>query len=376
MMPAGMDRTGLIVIGASARAAVYSALRAGFAPYWIDQFGDRDLAERFPGARVAPEEYPGGIVELMRAAPDAPFLYTGAMENHVAVLQRLAQLRPLLGNDAATCAAVRDPFRFRGCCLAAGIAAPEVRNGSDRVPAGRWLRKPLASGGGMGIAPAGAGGSPDAGSYLQEFVTGENLSGVFVADGTDAALLGVSLQLVGRPEFHAPPFAYCGSIGPLPLSGAESDQWRTLGRALAREFGMRGLFGIDAVRRRDDVIPVEINPRYTASVEVHELAGGPATIALHTAACQGSLPPVPAFRRSGLVAKAHLFAPAPLRVPDGPLAEAWARADSMELADVPRPGTLIRAGAPILTVLVRGDDEGACARLLTVSARRLYQALA
>jgi predicted ATP-grasp superfamily ATP-dependent carboligase len=372
-----MNGVDLIVIGASARAAASSALRAGFAPYWIDQFGDLDLAERFPGARVAADRYPAGIVELLRAAPEAPFLYTGAMENHLEVLGRLAGLRPLLGNDAAVCAAVRDPFRLRDCCAAAGIDAPRVCSGTDRLPAGRWLRKPLRGGGGIGIEVASGGAALPAGSYLQEFVEGESCSAVFVADGGDAALIGATLQLVGRPEFHAPRFAYCGSIGPLPLSAAESAAWRAIGRALTREFGLRGLFGVDAIRRGAAILPVEVNPRYTASVEVLELAGGPPTIDLHTAACGGSLPALSVPRPAGLVAKAHLFAPAALCVPAAVDLRAVIRdVPGVEVADVPTPGTSIASGAPILSILIRGDDEGGCARLLALSARRLYQALA
>ena len=371
-----MTQADIIIVGASARAAAFSALRAGFSPYWIDQFGDLDLAGRLPGACVAAGRYPGGIVELAAAAlPEVPFIYTGAMENHPDVLRRLAASRPLLGNDAETCAAVRDPFSLRACLAASGIATADIRKGTDPVPPGRWLRKPLSGGGGLGIEPAGGGDAPLSTTYLQQFVEGESCAAVFVADGTEAALIGVTLQLVGRAEFHAPPFAYCGSVGPLPLAGGERDQWLAIGTALAREFGLRGLFGVDAIRSHD-IVPIEVNPRYTASVEVHELAGGPATLALHAAACRGALPRfrIPAAGR--LAAKAHLFASAELRIRDGLDPRTAVPNASVEFADIPVPGSLVRAGAPIMTILIRGDDEGGCARLLASTARGLYRALA
>jgi predicted ATP-grasp superfamily ATP-dependent carboligase len=295
------------------------------------------------------------------------------MENHAAVLRKIAALRPLLGNDADACTAVRDPFRLQQCLAARGIVFAEVRPDTDRAPSGRWLRKPLASGGGIGIDFASGAASPAPASYLQLWIEGESCSAVFVADGRDAALVGVSLQLVGRPEFHAPRFAYCGSIGPLPVAARECGQWQVIGEALAREFGLRGLFGVDAIRSGSALVPVEVNPRYAASVEVHELAGGAATLALHCAACRGSLPSLPVPPARGLVGKAHLFAPADLRIRDGVDLRST---DAVEIADVPAPGTHILAGAPILTLLVRGDDEGACARLLAVGARELYRALA
>lgn len=368
-----MNTPDIIIVGASARAAAFSALRAGFLPYWIDQFGDRDLAERYPGARVAAGRYPADIVDLVRAAPQAPLIYTGAMENHADVLRQIAALRPLLGNDADTCAAVRDPLRVHRCLAARGIAVPEVRSGTDLAPAGRWLRKPRAGGGGLGIDFESGTATGSSTSYLQQFVEGENCSAVFVADGWDAALVGVTLQLVGRPEFHAPRFAYCGSIGPLPLAADERHEWEEIGGALTREFGLRGLFGVDAIRDQDGIVPIEVNPRYTASVEVHELAGSPATLALHAAACRGPLPSIPAAPAPGLFGKAHLFAPADLRIPENIDLRSIGTA---EIADVPAPGSLVRAGAPILTLLTRGDDEGCCARLLAVGARELYRALA
>ena len=45
-----------------------------------------------------------------------------------------------------------------------------------------------------------------------------------------------------------------------------------LGLDLARGCGLRGLFGVDFVLSEGVPWPVEINPRYTASVEVLEYA--------------------------------------------------------------------------------------------------------
>src|SRR5205085_1119619 len=108
--------------------------------------------------------------------------------------------------------------------------------------------------------------------YLQEFRAGESQSGVFAATDAGTCLLGVSRQLVGESWLHAPPFGYCGNIGPLDIGAAERGAWLRLGRTVAAFAGLRGVFGIDA--SVDDGVPwpVEVNPRYTASVEVLEYA--------------------------------------------------------------------------------------------------------
>ena len=54
----------LVILGASTRAAAFSALRANLRPWCIDLFGDMDLRGRCPVQTIAPEDYPGGLVRL------------------------------------------------------------------------------------------------------------------------------------------------------------------------------------------------------------------------------------------------------------------------------------------------------------------------
>src|SRR5581483_11192270 len=189
---------------------------------------------------------------------------------------------------------------------------------------------------------------------------------VYVGDGQAARLLGVSRQLVGEPWLHAAPFHYCGSVGPLPPGAAPRQAFADLGMALGRAFGLKGLFGVDCVLRDGVPYPVEVNPRYTASVEVIEYATGLPALALHRQAF-GPAAPLPVVPRppGGVVAKAILFARAPLRFPNGGTWSAWATAfPGAEVmptfADIPQPGAVVEAGKPILTLLRRAPtvDDG------------------
>ena len=56
-------------------------------------------------------------------------------------------------------------------------------------------------------------------------------------------------------------FGYCGSIGPIDLDGADTKQWNRIGAVVTGEFGLRGLFGIDAIRQGDKIYPVEGQPQ-------------------------------------------------------------------------------------------------------------------
>ena len=207
--------------------------------------------------------------------------------------------------------------------VAAGLPAPAVKDFFRRRPDGRWLVKPIW---GLGDpihfwTAADADDRPSPLVYLQEFIEGESQSAVFCGEGGGARLLGVSRQLVGEDFLHAAPFRYCGSVGPLQPDAAQRQTLERFGSILARKCGLRGLFGVDGIVRDGAFWPVEVNPRYTASVEVLEYALGLSAMAWHRAAFDPSAPlPGAAFgRRSTLLRQSRLFARRDVTFPnDGP----------------------------------------------------------
>jgi len=372
----------LIVIGASARAAAFSALRAGFQPWCIDLFADRDLAERCPAVRIPGDCYPAGFVKLLEAAPDAPWLYTGGLENHPDLVDELARRRPLWGNAGKVLRRVRDPFQVRSALGAAGLPTPDLCNSPHLLPTdGTWLRKPLRGSGGIGIESWTGQERAKRPVYYQQMIQGETCSAVYVAGGGQARLLGVTRQLVGEPWLNAGRFRYAGSIGPLPLAVPAADAFEHLGRTLAGAFDLCGLFGVDAILREGLPYCVEVNPRYPASVEVLEHALGFRAMQLHAAACAsggvaGTSPRLVAA--AATVGKAIVFARHKIRFPElGP----WDRclqepAEVLKgFADVPAPGTAIETGWPILTLFYQARDMESCWAGLRESANALDRLL-
>lgn len=366
-----MGNKPLIIVGASARAAAFSAYRAGYTPYWLDRFGDEDLRRRFPGRVIS--GYPKQAPELIDQAPVAPFVYTGALENHPGVLEELCRRRTLLGNPVPVCSGIRDPSGLYEAFRRNRVACPEIRvlkrgrilNPSPHLDG--WLVKPLRSAGGMGIEHYN--GQPvDERYYLQQYLTGESCSAVFVSSRGHCRLLGVTLQLVGLPEFRAGEFSYCGSIGPLELNESDSVQWRRIGEVIAGEFNLTGLFGVDAIKRQDGIYPVEVNPRYTASVEVLELALGCQAIKLHCEACNIQLPDSEERGPGRLIGKAILFAPEDL------VFKGFAQ-EGFSIADVPTGGAEIKQGHPVLTVMVTGTDVDSMSGELKKAAQRVFKNL-
>src|SRR5207248_128787 len=113
--------------------------------------------------------------------------------------------------------------------------------------------------------------------------SGETCSAVFLAADETCRLLGTTDQQFGAPDLPEEPFLYTGSSGPRRLNPGEVGQLSLLGESLTRRFGLRGLFNVDYVFRGSGIWPLEVNPRYSASVEVLECALGQNFLTLHAA---------------------------------------------------------------------------------------------
>src|SRR5947209_4694969 len=170
----------LLIFGASARAAAFSALRAGLRPWCADLFADVDLRAVCPAVTVGRRDYPAGLASVVARAPQAPLVYTGALENRPRLVGQLAELRPLWGNGPQTLRRVRRPRTVETILRRAGLPCPRTWQGRQPPTDGRWLVKPLASAGGRGVAPLTEvrQGLPRGNVYLQEQIDGESCAAV------------------------------------------------------------------------------------------------------------------------------------------------------------------------------------------------------
>jgi predicted ATP-grasp superfamily ATP-dependent carboligase len=375
-------RSRLLIVGASARAAAMSAIRSGFEPWAADRFADLDLKARAETCLI--EDYPAGLERALADAPPGPWLYTGALENRPELVERISATRRLFGVGAEALRAVRDPFRLAAALAKSGLPTPHCALPTSDAPRdGSWLCKPLASAGGHGVRSwDGADLDASAHSYLQQRIDGISVAAIYVASQGKAELLGITRQLIGLDwcgltESAAHRFRYCGSIGPLQLAPALESRCEELGNVLADAFDLQGLFGVDAILANGDVWPVEVNPRYTASVEILERALGIRSIALHVSACGGDGPTSPPSVQPEnepplCCGKAILFARSDTIVapefPDWCIGQNRGR-PWPTIADIPPSGTMIRPGQPIVTVFADGTDEPSVVAKLKLLAK-------
>lgn len=370
----------VVILGADVRAAAYSAARAGLSPWCADLFGDRDLRRLCPATAIPREQYPEGFDEILRSAPPGPWMYTGGLENYLRLIERWSRDRPLWGNPHAVVKQVRDPFDWTQRLRTSGIPCPQVKRAGETLDSQfQWLVKPLRGAGGSGIAFAESSRPvPPHREFFQEFIKGESQSALFVADGTNCRLLGVSRQLVGESWLHAARFSYCGSVGPLGLSETACRAWERIGTELTRWAGIRGLLGVDAIVRDGLPWPVEINPRYSASLETWELATGQSALALHQEVfATGQLSAQCPMSIREIVGKAVLYAPTRIEMPEGgPWDESLTEPIKLwavpRFADISGAGTVFEPGQPVMTVFAARTSVAACEAGLRAAAAGLF----
>jgi uncharacterized protein len=366
----------LLVAGITTRPLALSAVRAGWKVTAADAFGDLDLQARAEVIVPAAHEGfdPAWAARVARSIPAEFAAYTSNFENHPAAVAALARGRRLLGNPRSVLQRVRDPLQLMRSLRQLGFPAPGTRATAPRVQRGRhWLLKPRRSGGGHGTVPWQPGRPVGRHRYLQERIRGLPGSVVFLADGRRAQVIGVSRQLVGRPQLGAGGFRYCGSLaGPGLFPNEESlvTCAEALAAAVVRAFGLVGLNGLDFIARAGVAWPIEVNPRYSASMELFESEAELPLFALHAEACAGRLPLHVARPRDRVHGKAIVFARRDATTGD---TRRWL--EDPAVADIPHPRQRIPRGRPICTVLASASDREACLRALGAKAASVYRAV-
>ena len=120
-----------------------------------------------------------------------------------------------------------------------------------------------------------------------------------------------------------------------------------------------GLFNVDLVRNEEGLWPVEVNPRYSASVEVLELCLGLKAVGLHVEACESRVVPKTFDSSAANVfcGKAVVYAERDGAVPMEleMIAREWNVVKGRPgLADLPRTGERMGVGQPVVTVISEG----------------------
>jgi predicted ATP-grasp superfamily ATP-dependent carboligase len=435
--PTSSQRGTLVVVGESCRALARSCRAAGWDVSAIDRYGDRDLlavCQRFhswPTVAVDPAPPLGPLWPAMCELPAGPILPAGGMEQSHRAPRQLPPGCTYCGPQGEQLDRLRDVRQWRRWAKQSGLHFPNTQFCyTDKLghardwPAG-WLIKRSDSGGGLGVrsvvelvrntasdipgsacAPTWAAATYH---YYQQRLPGPTIGVVLASSASGSGVLGASLAVESHQWPGPRQFIYRGSCGPIELPQHLLVRLRRLAELVAEHTGIRGVWGVDLARgRQGDWCLLEINPRWSASMEIIELASGDNLAAVHLDAWGWPAPTQPAHDRPAttqtadqspacnrrdalgspqleLPREAQPGSPVRLlklviycrrtfqvtqqqsdalfahRLPEPTSAEAVhlisQSAAGWRLADIPKAGDYVPRGAPLMTLLVWGPRK-------------------
>lgn len=338
----------MAVAALSARALAEWARDDGRPVLALDVFGDADTRRAAAGwhdigtgtgVRIGAHPL---LQALSQPGLDAWVAGSG-FEDDPGLLHAAAQRLPLLGTSPAQQRRLADPRIFIGALNALGLRHPETRFEVPSPVAG-WLCKAAGGRGGQGVARATAAQAESDGCWQRE-CAGTPMSATFIADGTQARVLGFNRQWF-VPQGDRP-YLFAGIAGPLAVAdGVRADVQRALAR-LVPEFQVLGLGSLDFLLIDGEVLLLELNARPPASAAFYGGGPGDSPLNRHVRACRmRQLPPETplAPRVRGL----HIVrARRPLTL--GRLALDWL-ASQPGTHDLPAGPQTFEAGAPVCTL--------------------------
>ena len=343
----------------SGRALGASARRAGLTPLVADFFADadtrrialachklEDLKRGFVWKALAP-----ALETLAATAPSPPLgvVYGGGFEDRTALLAKIAERWPLLGNGANVVKRVKAPEMFFPELARLGIPHPRTVT-EPPAEKGRWLAKRQGGAGGSHVvtrhvAASNTGGRRTGGGrlYFQEKVEGRPVSALFVGASNRSRVLGFSEQWAA-PTRRAR-WRYGGAAQPAELPGDLEARMTAIVERVAPHFELSGLGSADFLVNRDEVRLIEINPRPGATLDIFDSEAQP-LLRLHLEAVLENRLPTAPLALPAASSAAIVYAMEPITVSKTMIWADWT-------ADRPACEERIDKHRPICTVLAR-----------------------
>ncbi|MEY4565736.1 MAG: hypothetical protein RLY14_706 [Planctomycetota bacterium] len=397
----------LVLLGSSVRAMAQSCHYLNIPVWAVDQFADSDC--RAVASRITQKELQEITVADFPKDLRLAFLPGGGIENHPTLAEQLADTFAWCGLSGDQLRAIRELENIFPIARQCGIKTPATfffSKGADSLDYERfdfenlqpnqWLWKSSQSGGGLGVSDIETWDvlkyllTIRAEGYLQESIRGEAFGATMILSRQgEPEWIGASRLLTagnplpnsllwenagenpGRTQIPSSrrtdyPYLFGGAIGPVPLPQAVIDRLLSFAKQCHQHFGIRGWFQVDFIlNQQHDLWLLEINPRWSATMEIYERTTGRSLVSPHLNAW-------------GIETKAHSF---PIPIPDPLVLKyvvyasslfIWTAVETQKakdlnqqaihengwpvLADLPQDGTTFDAGMPILTILASGSQ--------------------
>lgn len=306
----------------------------GISIWAIDQFADRDCIEAT--SKVSQLDLADVSLDIFTDAGHAVseellFLPGGGTENYSKLVEQISATHVWCGITGEQIRSLRDPAILFNVARQAGLLAPLTyshKTHPDQQSFAKhqrelgknvqWLWKSSEKGGGLGVSAVRTEAeiayffSQTGGDYLQQLIPGAPYGATIIissngrADFIGACRLLTASDEVQRveisewlPETSTPetsiqrvitshyqrddfPYLFAGAVGPCQLPLAVREHLLTFAEACYVEFGIKGWFQVDFIL--DDANQawvLEVNPRWSATMEIYERVLGISLTAAH-----------------------------------------------------------------------------------------------
>ncbi len=377
----------IAIVGFSARAASQIAKKAGFDVVAVDVCADRDLiCDCRSHFHLDDSEWPDALNALY---PSAPLLLTGGMEHRTHLLERCRAASNRCGPTAHQLDCMRSLDNWAKWANSCDIGWPitcrtwqEVIRYEKPLRQLNWLMKPFKSAGGIGTTElfstnvfADDFTKEQSVFYFQKRLPGETIGVTFLSSEFGSTLVGATAAWIPDSKLPGMNYVYPGSYGPVSLSDKQLAKLQLFARTTGNESGLLGLWQADFLLYEGELTLLEINPRWSASMDILEVCLNAGLVEMHHACINMKMSPAIFCKYSNdciheaksavtlMLGKLVVYANDPLIVTQSQSDEWWSKRWGCDLvsllkgsqfADIPSAGTKIAKGHPILTVLTSG----------------------
>lgn len=273
-----MIKKNLLIIASSARPYAEAAVRSGFSVSVIDAFIDEEvsvLAEDMIAVPLAAFGFDANqllvAVSQLKQQNFYACLYGSGFESQPALLEKLANMLPVHGNTPQVLRQVKHVDIFFSALDQFKIFHPKVFKNFPENCDQTLLVKSITGCGGQHIRYSDAEMSLMPDEYLQEYVDGESISVLFLAENTGeesfAHIIGFNTQWAAPSQVK--PFRFGGIASQAALTSACKNRLYEIVCQLTAHFQLVGLNSLDVVIKNEEIFVLEINPRLSASFDLY-----------------------------------------------------------------------------------------------------------
>jgi methenyltetrahydromethanopterin cyclohydrolase len=360
----------LLIIANSARMLAQATRNAKLLPFVIDCYGDQDtqkLSEYYQQVTSLSIVDLSPVIAQFKQHGISHLIYGSGFESHPNSLKFLAQHFEILGNSPEIFLALQNKHDFFQNLQNLHITFPQISFTAPKNNA-NWLIKPQHSQGGLNIAHLSNVSTQNLTQnndiYYQRYLAGKALSVLFLANGTQARVIGFNQQWT--VELNQQPFVFAGIVNHAELSLTQQQTLTNWVEKLTAAYSLRGLNSLDFMLVENTCYVLEINPRPPASMQLYEED----LLSAHLLSINGGSIKKNKNQTKTKFYKAYqiLYAPQKIQIT---AQTQWLK----DCVDIPAPGAIISKDQPLCSIIASGKNLNHVLSALRLKTHTFFQQL-